>query len=443
MPEIYTVRELNEAIKSLVESVFPFVWVRGEVSNVSRPGSGHIYFSLKDADACLNAVWFKGRQRSWERFDPLTGEVYEDGPRPPLSATLENGQEVLAAGRLTIYEARGAFQLVVEVLQESGVGRLQQEFAALKRVLAAKGYFALERKRPIPANPARVAVVTAPSGAAIRDFLRLAEERGAGCEIRIFPSLVQGEDAPQSIVQAMEQATAGQWAEAVALIRGGGSLEDLWAFNDERVARAIFESPVPVISGVGHEVDISIADLTADVRAATPSHAAQLLWPERRALARRVETALLSLERAGERLLSCAENRLEFPLRALFWFSPEKVLRRADERVRDAGLRLSLAMEAWFFRMETRLAAQEQAFLRVGTAGPERADRTLALLEARLASLDPRRPLDLGYALVRLEDGRFARSVGDVQSGLDVDILVRDGVIAARVLRAAKERDDE
>lgn len=442
MPEIYTVRALSGALKGLVESGFPFVWVRGQVSNLSRPGSGHVYFSLKDEEACLNAVWFKGNQRPREMFDPLTGEVYEDGPRPSLSATLENGQEVLAAGRLTFYEARGTCQLVVELLQESGTGRLQREFEAMKRALAAKGYFALERKRPIPCNPLRVAVVTALSGAAIRDFLRLAGERGTGCEIRIFPSLVQGMDAPADLARALALAAADGWAEVIALIRGGGALEDLQAFNDERVARAIFDSPVPVVSGVGHETDVSIADLTADLRAATPSHAAQLLWPERRVLARRAEALFAALKQAGERHVARAESRLQAELRALLWLSPERVLLRAEERFAQTGARLSRAMEAVLFRLETRFAGMNQRLLLVGERIPERADRTLDLLCARLTALDPQRPLELGYALVRLADGRFARGTQDARPGDNVDILVRDGVFTARVLHVTEGKED-
>lgn len=193
---ILTVRQLTAQIKDAVESGFPYVWVRGEVTNVSRPSSGHIYFSLKDENALLQAVWFKGSQKERETFDPLTGEVFEDGPRMSLAGTLRNGQQVICAGRLTVYAPRGGYQLVVELAQDSGEGQLHLALEALKRKLAEKGYFSLERKRPIPEHPHRVAVITAPSGAAIRDFLRLSGERGTGCEIRIHPVPVQGDDAP-------------------------------------------------------------------------------------------------------------------------------------------------------------------------------------------------------------------------------------------------------
>ena len=248
---ILTVRQLTAQIKDAVENGFPYVWVRGEVTNVSRPSSGHIYFSLKDENALLQAVWFKGSQKERETFDPLTGEVFEDGPRLSLAGTLRNGQQVICAGRLTVYAPRGGYQLVVELAQDSGEGQLHLALEALKRKLAEKGYFSLERKRPIPEHPPRVAVITAPSGAAIRDFLRLSGERGTGCEIRIHPVPVQGDDAPPLLAEAIGQANAEAWADLIVLIRGGGSLQDLWAFNDERVARAIADSHIPVISAVG------------------------------------------------------------------------------------------------------------------------------------------------------------------------------------------------
>ena len=245
---ILTVRQLTAQIKDAVESGFPYVWVRGEVTNVSRPSSGHIYFSLKDENALLQAVWFKGSQKERETFDPLTGEVFEDGPRMSLARTLRNGQQVICAGRLTVYAPRGGYQLVVELAQDSGEGQLHLALEALKRKLAEKGYFSLERKRPIPEHPHRVAVITAPSGAAIRDFLRLSGERGTGCEIRIHPVPVQGDDAPPCIAEALDDENRRGWADVLVLIRGGGSLQDLWAFNDERVAGAVYRSRIPVVA---------------------------------------------------------------------------------------------------------------------------------------------------------------------------------------------------
>ena len=315
---ILTVRQLTAQIKDAVESGFPYVWVRGEVTNVSRPSSGHIYFSLKDENALLQAVWFKGSQKERETFDPLTGEVFEDGPRTSLAGTLRNGQQIICAGRLTVYAPRGGYQLVVELAQDSGEGQLHLALEALKRKLAEKGYFSLERKRPIPEHPHRVAVITAPSGAAIRDFLRLSGERGTGCEIRIHPVPVQGDDAPPRIAEALDDENRRGWADVLVLIRGGGSLQDLWAFNDERVARAIYASEIPVISAVGHEPDVTIADFVADRRASTPSNAAEIAVPDMAELLQRLDSfrsrmaqgTLNGLERQERRLMALAEKRV-------------------------------------------------------------------------------------------------------------------------------------
>jgi exodeoxyribonuclease VII large subunit len=233
---ILSVAELTQALRDVLEAEFPFVWVRGQVTNLARPASGHLYFTLSDADAALSVVWFKGAQGRGARsgVDPLTGEVLEPGRDVPKS--LADGQEVLAAGRISVYAARGSYQLVAELVQPSGVSDLALAFEALKRQLAARGYFDEERKRPVPPNPTRVALVTSPVGAAVRDFLRLAEARGTGASIRLYPSLVQGDAAPAQLAAALDAANRDGWAEVVALIRGGGSLEDLWAFKIGRAS---------------------------------------------------------------------------------------------------------------------------------------------------------------------------------------------------------------
>ena len=361
---ILTVRQLTAQIKDAVENGFPYVWVRGEVTNVSRPSSGHIYFSLKDENALLQAVWFKGSQKERETFDPLTGEVFEDGPRLSLAGTLRNGQQVICAGRLTVYAPRGGYQLVVELAQDSGEGQLHLALEALKRKLAEKGYFSLERKRPIPEHPHRVAVITAPSGAAIRDFLRLSGERGTGCEIRIHPVPVQGDDAPPRIAEALDDENRRGWADVLVLIRGGGSLQDLWAFNDERVADAVYRSRIPVVAGIGHEIDTSIADMVADLRAATPSHAAQLLWPERQWYAQLVDDLEAGLLEAAGRRLSQADQRLDTLGRALAWLSPERGLARLEERFGALARRLDFALEQKLERADARLRFPESPAMR-------------------------------------------------------------------------------
>lgn len=456
MSTIYTVRELTRAIRDAIEGGFPFVWVQGQVSNLSRPSSGHLYFTLKDEDAALNCVWFKGNQRDADRFDPLTGEVFEDGPRPGLSRTVANGQELLCAGRLTVYAPRGGYQLVVELAQDAGLGRLHMQFEELKQRLGQEGFFAQERKRPLPPHPTRVAVITSPRGAAVRDFVRIAADRGWGCEMRIHPVPVQGDDAPSHIAAAIRSACAEGWAEVVVLIRGGGSLEDLWAFNDERVAREIFTASVPVLAGIGHEVDVTIADMTADVRAATPTHAAQLLWPEKRELVQRVDELEMALNRIMQRSMAGAEERLAVLERGLAWLSPVRALTRLDERFAELGARVARAWERHVAQLEQRVAHAETGVLRafgpevlehrarmVATLGDrlrwagegalDRRERVLERVEARLAGLDPYRPLELGYSLVRRADGGFVRSIADVHPGETLAIQVRDGDVAVTV----------
>jgi exodeoxyribonuclease VII large subunit len=451
---IFSVRDLTQAIKDVLEGEFPFVWVRGQISNLSVPPSGHIYFSLKDEDATLNVVWFKGAQpkvQEGERINPLTGEVETGAP-----LQLADGLEVLVAGRMNVYPPRGVYQLVAELVQSQGMGELAVAFEAMKAKLAAKGYFDEDRKLVLPKNPRRAAVITAPQGAALQDFLRIAEDRGLGAHIRLYPSLVQGESAPDQIAAALDQADRDHWAQVIVLIRGGGSLEDLWAFNTETVAEAIFRSRIPILCGVGHEVDVTIADFTADARAATPSHAAQMLWTERAVLRQQTDEAFLSLDRGIRRFLNAAQAMLESDRQRLLRYSPagrlergtfelerlEEQLRRAmhgaiqkrlfnlarvDEKLRrEFGPARILAAQTELERCEAALAQTMSGFLRT------RENATLSLT-GRLTALDPQAPLSRGYALVSNAQGRFVRSRNDVGVGEEVRIRVTDGEFAARV----------
>lgn len=461
---IFTVSELTRVIKDTLEAEFPFVWVRGQVSNLGRPASGHVYFTLGDGEALLQVVWFKGSQ--WgageEGVHPLTGEVLEPG-QGGLAARLADGMEVLCAGRINVYAPRGQYQLVAELVQEQGVGDLHLAFEALKRKLADKGYFDEDRKMVLPRSPERVALVTSTSGAAVRDFLRIASERGFGCEIRIHPTLVQGEQAPAGIAAALDAVNADGWAEVIALVRGGGSLEDLWAFNTELVADALYRSSIPVITGVGHEPDVTIADYVADKRAATPSHAAQELWPARADLAQAVDEAQLDLERAFGSWLGAKEARLAELRRALSWLSPAQRLERLLERFRDtlhrlvraggdfvenrrdgleralAGLTRAFGPEA----LEVRRGQAESLARRLDVAGRgllESRGNALELLRARLAGLDPEAPLARGYSLVTLaRTGRFLRGAGDAVPGDELLVRVRDGRLRAGVTAVEKD----
>ena len=448
MDSILSVRQVTEKVKQAVEVRFPYVWVQGEVTNLSRPTSGHVYFSLKEGDCLLNCVWFRGQQKD-EAFDPLTGEVWEDGPRPSAARTMENGQTLICSGHLTVYGARGQYQMVVDIAQVGGLGLWHQEFEALKRRLAVEGLFDAERKRPIPHEPKRVAVVTAPTGAAIRDFIRIAEERGLGSEIRIYPTPVQGEEAPPRIADALRQAGADGWAEVIVLIRGGGSTQDLWAFNDERVARAVYASPIPVLTGVGHEIDHSITDFTADFSAATPSHTAQLLWQERRVFEQDVDGLEIALSQAMEHRLEELSLLLEHRSRALSLLSPMERLRLQEEKLDSAVRRLDAALEARTIQSSRTL---ERLSLHLENAGEQclrRAEQTLertaaplcqlgrmtgleqehalSRLELKLHALDPYEPLKRGYAMALTEDGSFLRSAAQTAPGRNVIVELADG----------------
>ena len=478
MSVILTVRQLTAQIKQAVETGFPYVWVQGEATNISRPASGHIYFSLKDENAQLQVVWFKNNQREHETFDPLTGEVFENGPRPSLARTLRNGQQIVCAGRLTVYAPRGDYQLVVDLVQDSGEGQLHLALEALKRKLDAKGYFSLERKRPLPEHPHRITVLTAPRGAAIRDFLRLSGERGTGSCIRIHPVPVQGEEAPQKIVDAIASENKENWAEVIVLVRGGGSLQDLWAFNDERVADAIYASSIPVLAGIGHEVDTTIADMVADLRAATPSHAAQLLWPERQWYMQLVDDLEIHFASTMLRKLGEYEQKLSTVSQALHWLSPERGLARMDVRLEGLCHRLGAAMERSLAKSDLLLSRLD-ATLRRHIAG-NRLDLQLVELnsltlrlqqgrstfmqqnrqllelsesrltssfacrldhlsyelkqaELKLAVLNPEIPLNKGYACALATDGHFIRSVRELEPGMSLIVQLRDGKVDTRV----------
>lgn len=465
MSAIFTVSELTRSVKNLLEAEFPFVWVRGQVTNLARPASGHVYFTLTDGDAALSVVWFKSAQRSaetvesdGERINPLTGEVEEQQGATALTGSgLEDGMEVLCAGRLNVYEPRGQYQLVAELVQDQGVGDLAMAFEALKRKLAEKGYFDEDRKIALPRDPERVAVITSPSGAAVRDFLRIAQTRGTGSEIRIYPTLVQGDQAPEQIAAALDEADADGWAEVAVLIRGGGSLEDLWAFNTEPVADAIYRVRLPVITGVGHEPDVTIADYVADKRAATPSHAAQELWPRRETLAQRVDDLDMGLTRAYAGWLHTKQARFDHLRQGLAWLSPVKRVERMEDRLKALMQKLGDAGEGFYWSQADHVAdgmdGLDRAFglddiqrsaqdttglgrrlIQAMERMTERTGRELELASVTLTGLDPEAPLERGYSLVRIErTGEFLRNPKEVTPGDALDIRVKDGSVAAVV----------
>lgn len=455
--KIFTVSDITRAVKDVLETEFPFVWIKGQVTNLSRPTSGHIYFTLTDGAAGLKAVWFKGNQRQAqgsdsERVNPMTGEVESGSP-----LVLEDGMEILCAGHINVYPPRGVYQLLVELVQEQGIGDLRLAFEAMKSKLAERGYFDEDRKMAIPPAPKKVAIVTATTGAAIRDFLRIADERGTGTQIRIYPSLVQGERAPEQIASAIDLACDDGWAEVLVLIRGGGSLEDLWAFNTEKVAEALYRATIPVVCGVGHEVDVSIADYVADKRVATPSHAAQFLWPRREVLMQSIDELEYSLARQFKNFIEVRQSSFDTLKKGLMWLSPVQRIERLEVAFETEVLRLQSALKLNFARKDVELdRLKEKLFYSYGPESVDRLSGEVDSLGKRLVRamkhymqdrenhlhsftealrlLDPEKPLERGYSLVTIEkNGKFLRDPEEVSNGDRVSIRVRSGEVRAKV----------
>ncbi|WP_291524258.1 exodeoxyribonuclease VII large subunit, partial [Acidithiobacillus sp.] len=347
---ILTVSALNAAAREIIEGNFPLLRVEGELSNFSSPGSGHWYFSLKDARAQVRCAMFRQRN-TYTRIQP------------------RNGMQVQILAQPTLYEGRGDFQLVVEQLLDAGEGDLQARFAALKDKLAAEGLFAPELKRPLPRWPQRVAVVTSASGAALHDIRVTLARRWPMLAVMVYPVLVQGDQAAAQICSALARIASRQQEDVVILARGGGSAEDLWCFNEESVARAIRACPVPVVTGIGHEIDFTIADFAGDLRAATPTAAAEAVSPDRAEWLPQVQAHRRQLEQSMQRTLRDATQRLDY-LRLR--------LRHPGERVRDAERRLRLARGA------LRQAMQRQQAVWGGR---------LQVLQARRLRQDPRQRL--------------------------------------------------
>jgi len=435
--QVLTVSQLNRMARQLLESDLPLLWVEGEISNLARPASGHLYFSLKDDRAQIRCALFRGR-----------------GREPAVAAA--NGVKVIARGRVSLYEPRGDYQLIVEHLEPAGEGLLRRRLEELKQKLAAEGLFDEGRKRDLPHLPRRIGVITSPSGAAIRDVLHILARRFPAVHVVVYPVQVQGEQAKFDIAGAL--ATAGSRAECDVLIlaRGGGSLEDLWAFNEELVARAIAACPIPVVAGVGHEVDVTIADLVADVRAPTPSGAAELVVPDSREWLRRVQALERRLALGARRVLEGIRSTLRAGDARLRRCHPGYVLRQHAQRLDELRGRLAgtlarrLQLEAW--RVTNALARLRgaspaarlradgarvasarlrlAAAIRAGLGAPA---TRLAVLGGRLQAVSPLNTLGRGYAIVQDAAGRVVRRAADVAPGDEITARVADGMIKATV----------
>lgn len=445
--EIYTVSRLNEAARALLEQALGEVWVEGEVSNLARPASGHVYFSLKDGSAQIRCALFRRR-----------------GGAPV--AALDNGSLIVAQGRVSLYTARGDYQLIVERVEPAGEGLLRQRFEALKRRLHAAGLFEPARKRSLPGWPRAIGVVTSPSGAALHDILTVLARRCPALPVIVYPSAVQGSGAAAEIARAV--ASANRRAECDVLIvgRGGGSLEDLWPFNEEVVARALFESRIPVVSAVGHEIDFTIADLVADVRAATPSAAAELVSPDQAALRQRLAVSGRRLAHTGARLLAERRRHLAQAGARLRQVAPRRRLDQHYQRLDDLNGRLPQAMSTALRLERGRLAALAA---RLAAAAParrlEQRRSVLMLLEHRLKgaialALDARRQalarsaalvrvvgpqatLERGYAIVTTDTGALVRSVARLAPGVTLTTRLADGRFDSAVTQVHGSSDSE
>ncbi|MGC1520047.1 MAG: exodeoxyribonuclease VII large subunit [Steroidobacteraceae bacterium] len=435
--DIYSVSRLNREVRVLLERGFGALWLEAEISNFARPSSGHWYFSLKDSAAQVRCAMFRQRNML-------------------CAFTPRDGQKVLVRARIGLYEPRGEYQLIVDHMEDAGLGALKRQFEELSARLNLEGLFAADRKRSLPRLPRRIGIITSPTGAAVRDILHVLARRFPAAAVLIYPVSVQGAQAATEIVAALESAGVRAECDVLILARGGGSLEDLWAFNDERLARAIVASPIPVITGIGHEIDFTIADFAADVRAPTPSAAAEIAVPDadewrnafvrfgvrlQRGLRRRLEeqgerllwlTGRLGqaspaarlgaraqrLDELEQSLLRALRRRLQEHRERLRWLTGRAALASPSARLKQQGLRL----ENWDHRLNR---AMLQAIV-------SRRDKLLPLIRT-LNAVSPLATLDRGYAIVSVEGGAILRNAADAKLGTLIDARLAQGRLRARV----------
>ena len=433
---IYTVGKLTRKIKSLLEERFPFLWITGEISNLAVPASGHAYFSLKDDKSIISGVMFKGQRRK-------------------LTFALENGTTITGMARLALYEPRGSYQLIFEHMAPEGAGALQAAFEQLKKKLANEGLFDTDHKKALPFLPEKINVITSGTGAAVRDIIHVAGRRFPGCPLEIVPVRVQGQGSENEIARAITQVNALQRSDLIILARGGGSLEDLWAFNTEVVARAICDSKIPIISGIGHETDFTIADFVSDMRAPTPSAAAQMALPDKKDLLKEVSGS-------GQRLSSAMGKRLEMLSLRLDDLSarlksPDRVVQEFKSRVQENGSRINVAMKLRFSRNRERLfwlrrtldgtlprlkiPEHRHGVANLGARLNQAMDRMIQDRRARvnevtasLMPLSPQAVLDRGYSITRRAGtDQLVMAADDVQAHDRLEIILSKGRLVTRV----------
>src|ERR1700678_2871283 len=435
--DVYSVSRLNREVRVLLERGFGTLWLEAEISNFARPSSGHWYFSLKDATAQVRCAMFRQRNML-------------------CVFTARDGQKVLVRARIGLYEPRGEYQLIVDHMEDAGLGALKRQCEELSARLSSEGLFAAERKRPLPSLPMRIGVITSPTGAAVRDILHVLARRFPAAAVLIYPVPVQGAQAAAEITAALELAGRRAECDVLILARGGGSLEDLWAFNDERLARAIVASPIPVISGIGHEIDFTIADFAADVRAPTPSAAAEIAVPDG-------EEWLISLSRLAHRLQRGLLRRVEAQRERLRWLigraalvSPTARLSQQTQRLDELEQRMFRSLRQiladrrsalgerrsrlWQLspaaQLRSTAARQAALYARLRAAALARlhlARERLSPLVRTLNAVSPLATLDRGYAIVSRVSGGIVRSAADVGPGTLIEARLAVGKIRAKV----------
>ncbi len=390
---VYTVSELTKYIRQIIENSFPNLWVEGEISNFILHSSGHMYFSLKDAGSIIQCAMFK---RSNER----------------LKFKLKDGQKVICLGKVSVYEPRGSYQLIVEEMEPKGIGALQLQFQQLKEKLLKEGLFDQAHKVAIPQLPTKIGIVTSPTGAAIRDMLNISRRRYSNVEIIIYPVRVQGDGAKDEIASAIRDFNRLKNIDVMIVGRGGGSLEDLWAFNEEVVARAIYDSKIPVISAVGHEIDYTIADFVSDLRAPTPSAAAELVIPKKEDLVNVIQANTTRLKNALVNILDHMAQKLARLRESYALKQPLKRIEQYEQMIDDLGKDMAIRVEH---------------LVKMRAEG-------LNLLTQKLEALSPLSILNRGYSISsRLADGRIIKEIGDIKTGDRVETKLGKGKFISKV----------
>ncbi|MDH5471482.1 MAG: exodeoxyribonuclease VII large subunit [Gammaproteobacteria bacterium] len=439
---VFSVSELNLSVRTLLEGEFPLIWVEGEISNLSQPSSGHIYFTLKDSTAQVSCAMFRGRNQ-FLRFTP------------------ENGQQVLIRARVSLYEARGNYQLIAEHMEEAGAGALQRAFDELKAKLAAEGLFDDDLKLPIPELPERIGIITSATGAAIRDVLSVLQRRFPAIPVLVYPVPVQGNEAAPAIVNTLKLAAKRKDCDVLLLVRGGGSLEDLQAFNEEIVARAIVDCDIPVICGVGHEVDITIADFAADVRAPTPSAAAELISPDQESYQ---QTFAWYQQRLGQLMLEKIrrfKEQLDWLQKRLKQQHPLSYLQQQAQHLDDLQQRMITAWQYAFKNFQSQfqynlsrltlntpehqIETGQQAIYNLVQRLRRATQQTVASkkqalggLSRTLQAISPLETLSRGYAIATNENGQTITDARQVKINDQITIQVYKGVLISRIEKTLK-----